>query len=97
MLPTLAAVLHQISATTGIGNHTANSVWAAAYLVEAMEENSISEVVREAVLNQVNELAQDMKSLIDDAKEKINAHASKSPQHPSPLSTCRHIASTPKL
>ena len=74
-LSTLAAALHQISATTGIGNHAANSVRAAALLVEEMEENSISEVVREAVLTQVNELAQDMKSLIDDAKEKISAHA----------------------
>jgi hypothetical protein len=74
-LSTLTTALHQISATTGIGNHAANSVRAAAFLVEEMEENSISEVVREAGLNQVNELAQDMKSLIDDAKEKISAHA----------------------
>ena len=51
----------------------------------------ISEVVRDAMLAQVNELTQDMKALVDDAKKKINKHAqlqkNKSDQSSPPITT----------
>ena len=53
----------------------ANAIRAVAFLTEEMEENLISEVVRVAVLTQVNELAVDIKSLVKDAKEKIDTHS----------------------
>jgi hypothetical protein len=66
--------LHQISEIKGIPNKIFNAVQAAAFLVGEMEENTIHEVVREAVVSQINELAQDLKDLIEDAKDKINNH-----------------------
>jgi hypothetical protein len=53
----------------------ANAARVAAFLAEEIEENTISEVICEAVLSQVNELAQDMKNLINDAKKKLNDYA----------------------
>ena len=51
---TLATCLHQVSEITGSGGNTsrmmANAVRAAAFLAEEIEENAISEVIREAVL-----------------------------------------------
>jgi hypothetical protein len=76
----LAACLHQISEISGTatgGKLMANAVRAAAFLAEEIEENSINEVVRDAVLSQINELAADMKSLVEDAKMKIDEHAQK--------------------
>jgi len=45
-------------------------------MVDELEENTISKVVRDTVIVQVNKLAQDMKSLIEDAKMKIGPHTS---------------------
>jgi hypothetical protein len=39
-----------------------------------MEENAVNELVRDAVLSQVNDLTQDMKSQVEDAKDKISEH-----------------------
>jgi hypothetical protein len=66
--------LHQISEMSGISNLIANAVRAAAYMVEEMGEHAVNEIVRDAVLSQTNELAQDLRSLIEDAKEKIGDH-----------------------
>jgi hypothetical protein len=66
--------LHQISEMKGIPNSISNAVRAAAFLVGEMEENAIHEVVREAVVSQINELAQDLKDLVEDTKEKISNH-----------------------
>ena len=71
----LATCLHQISEMGGITNVIGNAIRAAAYLAEEIEENAISSVIRDAVLTQVNELAMDMKALVDDAKTKIDDHA----------------------
>jgi hypothetical protein len=72
----LAYCLHQISEMSGPGGKMmADAARSAAFLAGELEENSINEVVRDAVLSQINELAQDMKSLVEDAKEKIDDHA----------------------
>jgi hypothetical protein len=71
----LATCLHQISEIGGIGKLIGNAVRAAVYLAEEIEENAISEVVRDAVITQINELAEDVRALVDDAKTKIDEHA----------------------
>jgi len=70
----LSYCLHQVAAIAGIRRDIANAVRAAAYLVEEMEDNAVNEVVRDAVISQTNELAEDIKSLVEDAKEKIGTH-----------------------
>jgi hypothetical protein len=84
----LAYCLHQISESGGISNLIANAVRAAAFLAEELEENSVNIVVRDAVLSQLGELTQDMKSLVEDAKEKIDSYVhSKSLETTLPLPT----------
>jgi predicted nuclease with TOPRIM domain len=81
----------------GIPNPIANAVRAVAYLIEEMEENAVNELVRNAVLSQMNELMQDMKSLVEDAKDKISEHIKEklneltplTPSDPSPLARSR--------
>jgi len=76
--PTITSIsycLHQVSKMAGLTNHAANAVRAAAFMVEEMEENTVNEMVREAMNSQINELAKDMKSLVEDAKDKISIHA----------------------
>jgi hypothetical protein len=70
----LGYCLHQISEMKGIKNDVANAVRAAAYLIEEIEEHSVNVVVRDAVISQLNELTQDMKSLVEDAKEKFDTY-----------------------
>jgi hypothetical protein len=71
----LATCLHQISEMAGITRIIGNAIRAAAFLAEEIEENAISAVIRDAVITQVNELAVDMKALVDDARTKIDDHA----------------------
>ena len=75
----------------GITRTIGNAVRAAAFLAEEIEENAISSVVRDAFLVQFNELAVDMKALVDDAKTKIDEHAKlrkeETDQPPTPLSS----------
>ena len=75
MTTSLSTCLHQISEMGGVGKLVGNAIRAATYLAEEIEENAISKVVREVVLAQVNELALDMRALVDDAKTKIDEHA----------------------
>src|SRR5260221_5070468 len=73
-ITSMSYCLHQISKTAGISRHVANAVRAAAYMVEEMEENAINEIVREAMNSQLNEFAQDMKSLVEDTNDTIGTH-----------------------
>jgi hypothetical protein len=58
----------------GIGKMVANAVRSAAYMAGEIEENSINEVVRDATVSQLNELAKDVKMLVEGAKESIDNH-----------------------
>jgi hypothetical protein len=66
--------LHQISEMKGIPNMIFNAIRAAAYLIREMEENAIHKVVREAMVSQMNEIAQELKDLVEDTKIKVNDH-----------------------
>ena len=69
-----ASCLHQISNMTGVTKTAANAIRAIALLADEFEETAINETVRDAVNTQLTELTLDMKSLVADAKEKIDAH-----------------------
>jgi len=86
MTTSLSYCLHQVAAITGIRRDIANAVRATAYLVEEMEDNAVNEVVRDAVISQTNELAEDIKSLVEDAKEKIGTHIQERLNELTPLS-----------
>ena len=73
-ITSLSYCLHQVSEMKNIKPPIANAVRAVAYMMEEMEENAVNELVRDAVISQTNELAQDMKCLVEDAKEKIGDH-----------------------
>ena len=73
----LSTCLHQIAMMAGVPKQAVNAVRALAFLVDEMEETSVNEVIRDAVLSQLNELTIDVKSLIEDAKEKIDEHVTK--------------------
>jgi len=95
----LATCLHQISEMAGVTNLASNTIRAAAFLAEEIEENAISQVVRDAVLTQANELAMDVKALVDDAKMKIDEHAKlrkeEADQHSSPTTTTQDTNGNP--
>jgi hypothetical protein len=70
----LAACLYQISAMAGIQKPAINAIRSVAFLLEEMEETQINFTVKEAIDSQITEFTYDMKTLIEDAKEKINDH-----------------------
>jgi len=61
----------------GVPKQAVKAVCALTFLVDEMEETSVNEVIRDAVLFQLNELTIDVKSLIEDTKEKIDEHVTK--------------------
>ena len=70
----LATYLHQISEMPSINAQISTAVRSAAFLAEEIEEGSVNEMVWDAVVSQLNELAQDLKILMEDAKEKFNGY-----------------------
>jgi hypothetical protein len=70
----LAACLYQISVMAGLQKPVINAVRAVAFLLEEIEDDHINLTVKEAFDSQINEFTNDMKDLIEDAKEKINTH-----------------------
>jgi len=84
----IAVCLHQISKMKGMNRQTSNAIRAVSFLIEEMEETAINTTVRDAVITQLNELTLDMRSLVTDAKEKIDEHLQKTP-------TATYTAATP--
>ena len=70
----LSTCLHQIAGMANVPKQATNAIRALAFLVDEMEETTINEIVRDAVISQINELTIDVKSLVEDAKEKIDEH-----------------------
>lgn len=70
----LSTCLHQISAIAGLQRQHINAIRAVAFLLEDMEDIQINESIRLALDSQMTEFTYDMKTLIEDAKEKINNH-----------------------
>jgi hypothetical protein len=68
----LSTCLHQVSILPGVSKQAINAIRSVAFLLEEMEEIQIHETIREAIDIQMTEMTTDMKSLIEDAKEKIN-------------------------
>ena len=72
----LAICLHQISALSGVPKQTVNVIRATDFLLEEIEEFAIKEMVREALNSQLMEFMADMKTLVEDAKAKIDGQFS---------------------
>ena len=70
----LATCLHQISAMSGLQKPVTNAIRSVAFLLDELEESHINETVKEALDNQINEFATDVKMLFEDAKVKIDEH-----------------------
>ena len=78
----LIACLHQISNMKGATKLVASAVRAMAFLIGELEETAVNEIVRDAVITQLNELTADVKLLVNDVKEKIDDHMKSLPPHP---------------
>jgi len=70
----LSTCLHQISAMPSIPKTTINAIRAVAFLLEEIEDSQINETLRQALDSQMTEFTTDMRTLIEDAKEKIDDH-----------------------
>jgi len=70
----LATCLHQISAMAGLQKPVINAIRSVAFLLDELEETQINLTVKEAFDSQITEFTSDMKLLVEDAKEKIDAH-----------------------
>ena len=57
-----------------VPKQTINSIWAVAFLLEEMEESQINVTLRDALDSQMTEFTSDIKTLIEDAKEKLDEH-----------------------
>lgn len=68
----LSICLHQISAMPGLQKQAINAVRSVAFLLEDMENTQINNTLREALDSHLTKLTSDMKTLIEDAKEKID-------------------------
>ena len=80
----LVTCLHQIANVSGIGKTVSVAVTAVAYLIEEMEDISVNEFVKEAVLTQLKDLTDDVKCFIDDAKASITEHVKSATAAPIP-------------
>jgi hypothetical protein len=58
----------------GLQKMATNAVRSVAFLLEEMEDTQINDSLRIALDSQMTEFTQDMKILIEDAKERINEH-----------------------
>ena len=70
----LAYCLHQVAEMPNISILVSCAVRSAAYLAEQIEDLSVNEMVREAVVSQLNELAKDVKCLVEDVKDKFDGY-----------------------
>ena len=70
----LATCLYQVSAMTGVTKPVLNAIRSIAFMLEEMEETQISTTVKEALDSQIDAFTLDMKTLIEDAKEKLDGH-----------------------
>jgi hypothetical protein len=70
----LATCLHQVSAMSGVHKSVINAVRSVAFMLEEMEDTQINISVKEAFDSQITEFTSDMKTLIEDAKEKLDEH-----------------------
>lgn len=77
----LSIYLHQISAMAGVQKQTVNTIHLVAFLLEEMEQIQINETIREALDSQMTEFTLDMKTLIEDARERINKHVKTAEEH----------------
>ena len=68
----LAKCLHQISAMSQ--KPVINAIRSVAFLLDELEDTQINLMVKEAFKSQIMEFTSDMKILIEDPKEKIDAH-----------------------
>ena len=59
---------------SGLQKPVINAIRSVAFLLDELEDTQINETVKEAFDSQTNEFTIDMKTLIDDVKEKIDAH-----------------------
>jgi hypothetical protein len=87
----LSTCLHQIAAMAGLQKMAINAIRSVAFLLEEMEDTQINEVLRSALDSHMTELTSDMKMLVEDAKEKIDAHVKASEERlsniPAPMPT----------
>ena len=70
----IATCLYQISEMGGVAKPAMNAIRSVAFMLEELEETQINGMVKEAFDSQMTEFTLDMKSLIEDAKDKINNH-----------------------
>lgn len=70
----LATCLHQVSAMPGVLKTVINALRSVAFMLEEMEDTQINVSVKEAFDSQMTEFTSDMKTLIEDAKEKLDGH-----------------------
>ena len=77
----LSNCLHQISAMAGLQKQSINAIRSVAFLLDEMEDAQINESLRLALDSQMTEFTFDMKTLIEDAKEKISIHAKVTEEH----------------
>jgi hypothetical protein len=61
-------------ALAGLQKVSINAIRSVAFLLEEMEDTQINESLRIALDSQMTEFMSDMKTLVEDAKEKINDH-----------------------
>ena len=86
----LSICLHQISMMGGMPKQAINAVRSVAFLIEEMEDSNIHETLRSALDVQMTEFTSDMKTLIEDAKEKMNNNARAVEEHIAKLSVPAH-------
>lgn len=70
----LATCLHQVSAMPGVHKSAINAIRSVAFMLEEMEDTQINISVKEAFDSQITEFTSDMKTLVEDAKEKLDVH-----------------------
>lgn len=70
----LSTCLYQISALAGVSKTVTNAIRSVALLLEELEDTQINGIVKEAFDSQMTEFTMDMRTLIEDAKEKIDEH-----------------------
>jgi hypothetical protein len=70
----ISTCLHQISIMSGVPKQAINAIRSVAFMLDEMEDTQVHESLRIALDTQMTEFTSDMKMLVEDAKEKINAN-----------------------
>ncbi|KAF8156806.1 hypothetical protein B0H34DRAFT_783129 [Crassisporium funariophilum] len=70
----LSTCLHQIAAMTKLPKQVKNTVQSVAFLVDKLKDNTLHKAVQDAVNSQLGELAANLKTFVEDSKEKIDGH-----------------------